>query len=133
MLQAAIELVARIPLLKTLDIQLVESRDKHAVMRVIVDDRHLNYYGGAHGGLLATLADTVCFFPSRLLPSGLQVATSNLNLNYIRGGQVGDQLLARSEILHLGRRTVSLSVTIHNGQNQLLAHGTSTLVILADR
>jgi acyl-CoA thioesterase len=83
-------------------------------------------------GLLATLADTVCFFQARLLPSGLQVATSNLNLNYIRCGQAGDRLLARSQILHFGRRIVSLSVSIHNGQNQLLAHGTSVW-LKADR
>ncbi len=133
MSQAAIDLVASIPLLKTLGIRLVESGDDHAVMQVIVDERHLNYLGGAHGGLLATLADTVSFFPERLLPSGLRVTTSNLNINYVRGGQVGDSLIARSQILHFGRRTVSLSVTIHNGQNQLLAHGTSTLMVLADR
>lgn len=133
MSQAAIELAAAIPLLKTLGIRLVESGTRHAVMEVDVDGRHLNYLGGAHGGLLATLADTVCFFPAPLLPAGLRVATSNLNLNYIRGGQSGDRLSARSQILHLGRRTVSLSVTIHDGQNRLLAHGTSTLIVLDDR
>ncbi|WP_432821108.1 PaaI family thioesterase [Trichloromonas sp.] len=124
-------MAAGIPLLNTLGIRLVESGECHAVMAVVVDARHLNYLGGAHGGLLATLADTVCFFPASLLPSGLKVATSNLNLNYIRGGQVGDRLLARSQILHLGRRTVSLSVTIHDSCNRLMVHGTATLVVLA--
>ncbi|OHB28334.1 MAG: thioesterase [Desulfuromonadaceae bacterium GWC2_58_13] len=130
MLQTSIDLAAAVPLLKTLGIRLVESGETHAIMEVVVDDRHLNYFGGAHGGLLATLADTACFFPASLLPSGLKVATSNLNLNYIRSGQAGDRLTARSQILHLGRRTVSLSVTIQDGQDKLLAHGTSTLVVL---
>jgi acyl-CoA thioesterase len=133
MLPTASDLAESIPLLKTLGIRLVESEAIHAVMEVQVDERHLNYLGGAHGGLLATLADTVCFFPARLLPSGVKVTTSNLNLNYIRPGQLGDLLSARAQILHLGRRTVSLSVTVHDGRNQLLAHGTSTLIVLANR
>jgi len=132
MSENAIDLAAAIPLLKTLGIRLVESGKTHALMEVVVDERHLNYLGGAHGGLLATLADTVSFFPAPLLPSGLKVTTVNLNLNYIRGGQLGDRLSARSQILHLGRRTVSLSITIHDGQNRLLAHGTSTLMVLVE-
>ncbi|PLX85079.1 MAG: hypothetical protein C0617_05145 [Desulfuromonas sp.] len=39
--------------------------------------------------------------------------------------------MARSELLHLGRRTASLSVSVENRQGQLVAHGTATLIVLA--
>jgi len=103
---ATIESINAIPLLKTLGIVAEEIGDRYAVMRVTVDERHLNYYGGAHGGLIATLVDTVCFFPAPLLPAGLAVTTSSLNVNYLRAVQPGETLVARSEIVHLGRRTV---------------------------
>ena len=73
-----------IALLRTLDIRLTEIGERHAVMEVDVAEKHGNYFGGAHGGLIATLVDTVCFFPRPLLPSGLLVTTANLNVSYIK-------------------------------------------------
>ena len=126
---ATMESINAIPLLKTLGIIAAEIGEKHAIMTVTVDERHLNYYGGAHGGLLATLVDTVCFFPAPLLPAGLAVATSNLNVNYLRAVKRGETLIARSEIVHLGQRTVSLRVEVHS-EGKLVAQGMATLVVL---
>jgi acyl-CoA thioesterase len=120
-----------IALLSTLGIQLVEIGDRHAVMSVIADERHLNYLGGVHGGLLAALADTACFFPRPLLPSGQAATTVNLNVNYLRPAAVGDCLTARAELVHFGRRTASLTVKITDQQQRLVAHGTATLLLLA--
>ena len=128
---ATLESANAIPLLRTLGIRLAEIAPRHAVMEVDVDERHLNYLGGVHGGLLAALADTVCFFPQPLLPSGQAATTVNLSLNYVRAAVVGDRLQARAELLHLGRRTASLAVKIADRQGRLIAHGTATLLLLA--
>jgi acyl-CoA thioesterase len=124
------ELAHRIPLLDTLKVRLTEVGDRHAVMEVDVDDSHRNYHGGAHGGLIATMVDSVAFFPRPLIPSGNVYATTSLSVAYVRPAQVGDHLTARSELLHLGRRTASLSVRVTDGQGRLLAHGTVSLVAL---
>jgi acyl-CoA thioesterase len=119
-----------IPLLRTLGIRLEESGERHAVMSVVVEERHGNYLGGAHGGLIATLVDTVCFFPRPLLPAGLLVTTTSLTINYIRPVQLGEHLMARSELLHLGRRTASLTVRVTDREGRLVAHGSATLLVL---
>ncbi len=124
------ESINRMPLLQTLGIQLQEIGARHAMMVVTVDDRHRNYFGGAHGGLLATLVDTASFFPRPLLPSGLACTTTNLQVNYIRTAAPGDTLTARSELLHLGRRTASVRVEVTNQQGKLVVHGTATLLLL---
>jgi len=121
-----------IPLLRTLGIRLEESGERHAVMSVVVEERHGNYLGGAHGGLIATLVDTVCFFPRPLLPAGRLVTTTSLTVNYIRPVQLGEHLLARSELLHLGRRTASLTVRVTDRQGRLVAHGSATLLVLQE-
>jgi hypothetical protein len=54
---ASLDSANAISLLKTLGIRLVEIGDRHAVMTVEADSRHLNYLGGVHGGLIAALAD----------------------------------------------------------------------------
>lgn len=122
-----------IQLLKTLNIQLTEIGDRHAIMEVTVDERHLNYFGGAHGGLIATLVDTSSFFPRPLLPSGLRCTTTNLTVNYVRSAEIGERLVARSELLHLGRRTASVSVRITDSRNRLVGHGSTTLMILQEQ
>lgn len=60
-----IEQANQIGMLQTLGIRLTDVGDDYAVMEVIVDERHSNYFGGVHGGLLATLVDTVAFSQSR--------------------------------------------------------------------
>ena len=129
---ATIESANAIALLKTLNIQLVEIGETFAVMEVAVDERHGNYFGGAHGGLIATLADTVSFFPRPLLPSGVACTTTNLTINYVRPALIGDLLIARSELLHLGRRTASLSVRITDSHQRLVAHATASLMLLRE-
>lgn len=126
---ATLETANAIPMLRTLDIHLREIGDTHAVMQVTVSDIHRNYFGGAHGGLLATLVDTVSFFPGPLLPSGLACTTTGLNVTYVRSAAVDDTLTARSELLHLGRRSASVRVEITNQHGKLVAHGTTALMI----
>ncbi|GAW68482.1 thioesterase [Geoanaerobacter pelophilus] len=126
---ATLESGSAISMLKTLNIQLKEIGVSHALMEVTVSDIHKNYLGGAHGGLIATLIDTVSFFPKPLLPSGKPCTTTNLSVTYVRPAAVGDQLTARAELLHLGRRMASVAVTVKNQHGKLVAHGTTTLMI----
>ncbi len=124
------ESINKISLLQTLGIQLQEIGERHAVMTVTVADLHRNYFGGAHGGLLATLVDTASFFPRPLLPSGVACTTTSLQVSYIRPAAVGDLLTARSELLHLGRRTANVRVEVTNQEGKLVVHGTVGLLVL---
>lgn len=126
---ATLESGNAITMLRTLNICLREIGDSHAVMEVTVGELHRNYFGGAHGGLIATLVDTVSFFPRPLLPSGRSCTTTNLNVTYVRPAVIGDVLTARSELLHSGRRMASVAVTVKNQKDKLVAHGTTTLML----
>jgi len=129
---ATIESANRIPLLQTLQICLLEIGESHAVMQVTVSEIHGNYFGSAHGGLLATLVDTVSFFSRPLLPSGRACTTTSLNVNYIRPAALGDTLTARSDLLHLGRKTASVRVEVTNQHGKMVTHGTVALMFLDD-
>ncbi len=126
---ATLESGNAIPLLRTLNINLREIGATHAVMEVTISEMHGNYFGGAHGGLIATLIDTVSFFPRPLLPSGKSCTTTNLSVTYVRPAAMGDRLVARSELLHMGRRMASVAVTVKNQAGKLVAHGTATLMV----
>lgn len=127
---ATLESANAIPFIASLGIRLVEIGEAHAVMRVEVGPDHRNYFGGVHGGLIATLVDTVAFFPRPLLPSGRAVTTASLAVSYVRAPKIGDVLTSRSDLLHLGRRTASLTVRVEDQRGALVAHGTATLLVL---
>src|SRR5512146_187473 len=128
---ATLESGNAIPLLRTLNINRREIGATHAVMEVTISEMHGNYFGGAHGGLIATLIDTVSFFPRPLLPSGKSCTTTNLNVTYVRPAVMGDLLVARSDLVHMGRRMASVAVTVKNQHGKLVAHGTTTLMLSA--
>jgi acyl-CoA thioesterase len=127
---ATLELGNAIPFLQTLDIHLEEIGADFAVMTVQVGDRHRNYFGGAHGGLIATLADTVSFFPQPLLPSGKACTTTSLTVTFVRPAAVGDTLTARAELVHSGRRMASVTSRIVNQHGKLVAHSSATITML---
>ncbi len=127
---ATIESVNNMPMLKTLDIHILEIGETHAVVEVVASDLHKNYLGGTHGGLIATLIDTVSFFAKPFLPSGKLCTTTNLNVSYIRPVSIGEKIIARSEIVHLGKRTATVSVSVENSDGKRVAHGTTTIMFL---
>ncbi|MDD5284276.1 MAG: PaaI family thioesterase [Desulfuromonadaceae bacterium] len=127
---ATIDSANNMEMLKTLDIHLKEIGETHAVVEVVVSERHKNYLGGAHGGLIATLIDTVSFFCKPLLPSGTLCTTASLNVHYIRPALMGEKLTARSELTHIGKRMATINATVHNSRHKLVAHGTVTVMML---
>jgi acyl-CoA thioesterase len=126
---ATLESGNAISMLQTLNIHLREIGATHAIMEVTVDELHSNYFGGAHGGLIATLVDTVSFFSRPLLPSGRLCTTTNLNVTYVRPAVMGDVLTARSELIHMGRKMASVTVGVKNQKDKMVAHGTVTLMV----
>jgi acyl-CoA thioesterase len=122
------ETVKTAPMLKTLDIHIVDIGETYAVAEVTVNEFHRNCFGGAHGGLIAALIDTSSFYPEPILPSGRDCTTTNLNVNYVRPAMLGDKLIARSEIASIGKRMATVRVDVHNANKKMVAHGTVTIM-----
>jgi 1,4-dihydroxy-2-naphthoyl-CoA hydrolase len=89
-----------------LGIELLELDDDSVTGRLLVDQRHLHPGGYVHGGVWVAFADTVAAWGTmRNLPSGDNFTTAELKVNVFASGVVGDELMARGEPLHRGRRT----------------------------
>lgn len=119
------------PMLKTLDIHIVDFGENFAVAEVTVNEFHRNCFGSAHGGLIAALIDATSFYPELILPSCRQCATTNLNVNYVRPALIGDKLIARSKIASSGKRMATVRVDVHNADDKLVAHGTVTIMFIS--
>lgn len=121
---------SRIGMIHHLGIRLTEVTEDEAEMELVVDDRHMNYLGGLHGGAVATLADTVAFFPGALLPSGRRFATEGVELHFFRPAAEGERIRCRAKILRNGRRVVTVEVRTHGEKDKQISHGIVTLLDL---
>ena len=71
---------------------------------LVLEQKHKQHKGFAHGGVIATLADIVAGFAAvSLVPKGHHVVTAEIKVSYFHPG-VGDKLLAKGYVLKQGRK-----------------------------
>lgn len=90
-----------------------------------------NPLGSTHGGICATLLDSVmgCAVHSTL-EAGVGYTTLELKINYIRSAPTnGQRLTATGTTIHVGRTTATAEGRVVDEQGRLVAHGTTTCVI----
>ncbi|HET7310873.1 MAG TPA: PaaI family thioesterase [Mycobacteriales bacterium] len=96
-------------------------------------EKHYNPIGSVHGGVIATLLDTVmgCALHT-LLPRGAWYTTLDINVRYhcgitLRTGPV----TAVGSVLHCGRRTATAEgKVVEQSTGRLMATSTSTLLVV---
>lgn len=91
-----------------------------------------NPMGAVHGGITATMLDSVmaCAVHTTL-PAGVGYTTLELKVNYIRTVRTdGRALTAEGTVIHAGRRTATAEGKVLDEQGKLVAHGTTTCLVL---
>jgi uncharacterized protein (TIGR00369 family) len=95
---------------------------------------HYNPIGMVHGGVAATLLDTVlgCAVHTKL-PAGIGYTTLDLQVRYLRPITVRTgTVLATGSVVHLGRRTATAQAElVAEESGSLLATATSSLLVVA--
>jgi uncharacterized protein (TIGR00369 family) len=110
----------------------IESADgTSCLLRQRYSDRMLRPGGTISGPTLMALADFAMYVVllSAIGPIGLAV-TTNLNINFLRKGQPGQDVLAEAKLLKLGKRLAVGEVNMLSGTSpDPIAHVTSTYSI----
>ena len=123
------------PMGRHIGFRLVEIEPGRALFEAEPGAHLLNPLGTVHGGFALTLIDsaTGCALHAELEP-GVGYATVETKVNFVRpiAADVG---LVRCEgrVLSRGRQLATAEAQLHSADGKLLAHGTSTLMILAAR
>ena len=95
-----------------------------------LDQCHLQPYGIVHGGVVATIIDTATFWAAFLrLPEKDGLVNVDLKLNYLQS-IVDGRLIAQGKCIRPGRSICYSEASVYDGNDNLIAHGTSTLMIL---
>jgi uncharacterized protein (TIGR00369 family) len=110
----------------------IESADGEAcLLRQRYSERMLRPGGTISGPTLMALADVAMYVVilSAIGPVGLAV-TTNLNINFLRKGQPGQDVLAAARLLKLGKRLAVGEVSLTSGvAPDPIAHVTATYSI----
>jgi uncharacterized protein (TIGR00369 family) len=102
------------------------------VMSVEAGAEMANPLGTVHGGITATLLDSVMGGAVHTtLPAGMSYTTLSITVNYTRGAQTdGRRIIGTGTVVHAGRRTATAEGRVLDENGKLIAHGTTTCLIL---
>ena len=120
------------PIGHTLDFLPVHIEPGFAVFQGKPGLAHYNPLGTVHGGVIATLLDSAagCAVHS-LLPAGAGYTTVDLHTTFLRPVTAATgRITAEGTVLSRGSRTALAEARLCDGQGRLLAHATSTCLIL---
>jgi uncharacterized protein (TIGR00369 family) len=103
--------------------------DEQPILAVRLEPHHLNYVQIAHGGFLATVADSAFGVILRRQSASQSVAiTVNLNVDYLGPVHEGEWLEAHVEVLKTGRTFINASCLLKVGERLVLrANGVFTV------
>jgi len=121
------------PIMATLGISPVAAEDGRVVFALEPQEWHLNPLGTVHGGVISTLLDTAaaCAVHSTL-PVGTGYTTVDLTSTFLRPVRAGQgELRVVGTVLSRGRRTALGQAQLLDHRDRLVAHATSTCLLLA--
>ena len=95
-----------------------------------VEEKFLNTGKIAHGGFIATIADTGMGNAAHIAAGNKRSVTVNLDIKYISAGKLGDNLIGKVEVLKRTKTLVFINCKILNS-NGIIATASGTWKILS--
>jgi len=119
------------PMCRTLGIWLEEVEFGRVVFGYEPVFEHYNPLGSVHGGVAATLLDSVmgcCIHTT--LKAGIGYTTVEIKVNYVRAmtDKTGE-VRAEGKVINVGSRIATSEARLVDSSGKLLAHGTTTCLI----
>ncbi len=114
------------PIADFLKMKLVELTPGYAKVTTKVIPEFLNFNGLVFGGIVTALADQAFAYASNSLayPS----FASQINIHFIAGAEVGDELTAEGRVIKSGRRVGISEMTVTDQTGKLIAKATGTTI-----
>jgi uncharacterized protein (TIGR00369 family) len=125
----------RPPIMDTLDVSGFRPEKGRVVVEMRAQEFHYNPLGGVHGGVISTLLDTAagCSVHSTLAV-GETYTSLDLSVKFLRPVTVDSGVLTcEGVVLQRGRRTALAEAQLFDERGKLLAHATSSCLIISER
>ena len=124
--------VDNVPIGQTLGFRVTEVSAGEVVLAGSPDARFYNLIGTIHGGWAASILDTAMALATlSTLDRDHTFTTLDIKINYLRPIAAGATVRAEGRVLHGGRRVALSEAKLLDPSGKLLAHGTSTCIVLS--
>ena len=126
------QLANRSPYFELLSMKVLDAGLGFSLLEVNLAEKHLQPFGFVHGGVFASIIDAAAFWAVfyGIEDENASATTVDLKLNYLAPA-VSGKLIAKGCLIKLGKTLGYAEVTVTDENDRLLAHGTSTLMILS--
>lgn len=123
-------IVGEAPYPKHMSMKLTEMDVGLATIELELGAVHLQPFGLVHGGVIATIIDTATFWAVYMgIPEDAGLVNVDLKLNYLKSITKG-RLRAEGRSIREGRSICYSEARVYDDLGSLIAHGTSTLMVL---
>ena len=117
---------------KLIALEVCEIDIGYARVEMLLDERHMNTFGGIHGGVYASVIDTAAFWSVYCdLPEDVGCVSLDLqvhDLAYVKTGKI----IAEGKRIKAGRTICLADVKLTHESGKIIAAGTSKLLVTKD-
>ncbi|HYI47818.1 MAG TPA: PaaI family thioesterase [Allosphingosinicella sp.] len=123
------------PIAEALGFRLTEVEKGRALFEGVPGPHLFNPLGSVHGGYALTLIDSACGCAVHSeLDAGIGYTTVETKVNFTRAiDPAGGPVACEGRVVSRGRQIATAEAYLRSAEGKLLAHGTSTLIILYPR
>jgi 1,4-dihydroxy-2-naphthoyl-CoA hydrolase len=124
-----LEIYDRNPFVQFLEMKIADLKEGYSELIMPVDtEKHTNLYNLAHGGALASLADTAMGIACATI--GNKVVTLDMNMNFIKGAKPQMGLKGVGKVIHTGRTTMVAEADIIDEDGNLILKARGTFFVI---
>ena len=130
--KAIATLVNRSPYFSLISMKIKELEWGTSVLEVELEEKHLQPFGYVHGGAIASVIDAAIFwavFPQ--VKDGMGLTTVEVKANFLAPVQKG-KLVVKGRCIKIGRTLALGEAYVNSAEGNLIAHGTTTMMIVPD-
>jgi len=114
---------------RLLGIRVQSLRPGEGIIRLDLNDSHLNHSQGVHGGVMTTLHDCAMGLTLRSIEESPFV-TQSLTTYFLASPRTNDTLIASAKLIRNGRRIITMQGSITDGEDRLISYALATFVKL---
>ncbi|MFA6223390.1 MAG: PaaI family thioesterase [Desulfomonilaceae bacterium] len=121
------------PYFRLLNMRLIHFDTGTSKVEIELDPtKHLQPFGQVHGGVYSSIIDAAAFWAVYgQVDEGMGMTSVDLKLNFLSSTS-GAKLIAHGKKIKLGRTLGYGQVEVTDETGKILAHGTSTLMVIAN-
>jgi uncharacterized protein (TIGR00369 family) len=125
------QLVNCSPFFELLSMKIIDVGPGFSLVEIDLSPKHLQPFGFVHGGVFASIVDAAAFWAVfyQIEDQNTGATTVDVKLNYLAPAESG-KLIAKGRQIKLGKTLGYAEAEVSTESGKLLAHGTSTLILL---